>query len=99
MGDRKSESWEQYRRRMLDETSRFIEWGLKHPELVIEIPVKPADDGGFPPRVGEWFWTVVLSDGSDGRLRRWRELLLSRPAGLLRKLGNRRGGPMRGFLR
>ena len=75
MPDLSKETWEQYRRRILAETSRFIEWGLKHPDEVIWIPAKPAGDGGFPRRVGEWFWTAVLSpDG--GRMQKWREKLL-----------------------
>ena len=77
------ESWEQYRRRMLEETSRFIEWGLRHPELIIEIPIKPADDGGFPASVGRWFWVTVLCDRPTAAIRRWRDRLLRRPKGLL----------------
>jgi len=83
------ESWEQYRKRMLDETSRFIEWGLRHPDQVIEIPIKPAEDGGFPAGVGQWFWSVALCDEAAGQVRRWRNILLRRPRGLLRKLGLR----------
>ena len=82
-------TWEEYRKQMLDETARFIEWGLKHPEQVIEIPVKPADQGGFPPGVGEWFWGVVLTDRVTDGIRRWRDFLLHRPMGLLRRLGRR----------
>ena len=70
------ESWEQRRQRMLDETSRFIEWGLRHPELVTWIPAKPVTEGGFPPRVAEWFWGAVLSERTDGLGRRWRGRLL-----------------------
>ena len=69
------ESWQQYRKRLLAETSRFIEWGLRHPELVTWIPAKPVGGGGFPRRVAEWFWQAALSDGS-GRLGRWRDKLL-----------------------
>ncbi|HOF17553.1 MAG TPA: hypothetical protein PK082_01490 [Phycisphaerae bacterium] len=76
------ESWRQYRERMLKETSRFIEWGLRHPELVIEIPAKPVGEGGFPQRVAEWFWGVVLSDSEDSRLVRWKNFLLRRPKNL-----------------
>ena len=72
----KRESWEQYHQRMLDETARFIEWGLKHPDMVIEIPSKPAGDGGFPPGVGEWFWGTVLTSRPDGKTRRWRDFFL-----------------------
>lgn len=80
------ESWDTYRRQMLDETSRFIEWGLRHPEEVIDIPVKPADEGGFPAQVGQWFWTVVLAETPTDKMRRWRDFLLSRPRHLLRRI-------------
>ena len=82
-------SWEQYRKQMLDETSRFIEWGLRHPEEVIEIPVKPAEEGGFASGAGQWFWGVVLTDNVTDHIRRWRDILLRRPKGLLRKIGLR----------
>jgi hypothetical protein len=79
-------SWSEYRRQMLDETSRFIEWGLKHPDLVIEIPAKRVGEGGFPKQVGEWFWGIVLTMDPGTRARRWRDVLLRRPKGLLRRL-------------
>ncbi len=83
-------SWEAYRKRMLDETSRFIEWGLKHPEEIVEIPVKPDGEGGFPPGVGQWFWNVVLAEKAPSAVRKWRDFLLNRPLGFLRR-GRRRG--------
>lgn len=76
---RGQESWEEYRQRLLDETSRFIEWGLNHPAEVEWIPMKPAGADGFPRQVSRWFWTVVLYAESDSRLTRWREWLLRRP--------------------
>jgi hypothetical protein len=81
------QTWAEYRKRMLEETSRFIEWGLHHPELVIEIPIKPAAHGSFPAKVGAWFWGVVLSERPTDKIRRWQDFLLSRPKGLLRRLG------------
>jgi len=75
MVDPRRETWEQYRQRILDDTSRFIEWGLNRPDEVIQIPCKPVGDSGFPRRVSEWFWTTALSPGSD-RLRKWREKLM-----------------------
>lgn len=71
--------WQAHRQRMLDQTSRFIEWGLRHPEQVIEIPAKPVGEGSFPRQVGEWFWSVVLAGDGDSRWRRWRDRLLRRP--------------------
>lgn len=49
------------RQRMIEETSRFIEWGLRHPELVVRIPAKPEDEGGWPAAVGRFFWSSVLT--------------------------------------
>ncbi len=72
------ESWDDYRRRMLEETSRFIEWGLAHPEQVLSIPVKPAEQGGFTRQMADWFWAVALTERADSRLARWRDRLLRR---------------------
>ena len=74
-----TQTWQEYRKRMLDETSRFIEWGLKHPDLVIEIPAKRVGEGGFPKGAGEWFWGVVLSASTDAKIQFWRDFLLRRP--------------------
>ena len=89
----RTETWDEYRQRMLDETSRFIEWGLKHPDQVAQIPLKPAGEGGFPASVGRWFWSVVLLDRPEGRLRRWRDRLMRNrfsSADLARRIRNRR---------
>ena len=86
LSDMPSESWPAHRKRMLDETSRFIEWGLRHPELVIRIPTKPAGEDGFPRRVADWYWDTVLSDRVDDAIRRWRERL-SRATSLLFRRG------------
>ncbi len=64
---------------MLADTSRFIEWGLRHPELVVWIPTKPIEQGGFPKQVAAWFWSTALSEGLNRRLRGWRAWLLERP--------------------
>ena len=55
---------DQTRQQMIAETSRFIEWGLRHPDLVVRIPAKPVDDDGrtaWPAAVGKFFWSTVLS--------------------------------------
>ena len=70
---------------MLREVEAFIDWGLRHPEDVIEIPIKPADQGGFPAQVGQWFWTTVLCARPSGPVRRWRDFLLRRPAGFIHR--------------
>ena len=74
----KQTDWEAYRKAMLEETSRYIEWGLAHPDDVIEIPVKPASQGGFPAKVGEWFWSIVLTDRKDSFVQRWLNFFRSR---------------------
>jgi len=52
---------DQTRRQMLEETARFIEWGLRHPELVARIPAKPIGQGSWPANIGRFFWTTVLT--------------------------------------
>ena len=84
------ESWEEYRQRMLAETSRFIEWGLRHPEQVIEIPATPAGQRQPPAEAAQWFWMTVLSDSGDSRIRRWRDLLRRRPKTIFSRRGGQR---------
>lgn len=78
MGMKNQENWEAYRQQMLDETSRFIEWGLAHPDEVNWIPAKPVDKGSYPSEVATWFWSTVLSESREGILARWK-FLLRRP--------------------
>ena len=79
MNVKTQEAWQEYRRRMLEETGRFIEWGLAHPDLVVWIPAKPIDCGGYPRQIAEWFWATVLSSRRDGPMARWKQWLLTRP--------------------
>lgn len=72
-----ADTWQAYRQRMLDETSRFIEWGLRHPDQVIDIPAKPVGAGGFPQAVAEWFWSTALSVDAEGLAARWRSRLMT----------------------
>lgn len=67
------EAWQAYRRAMLKETEQFIEWGLRHPELVNWIPAKPVGAGGFPRQVCEWFYRTVFS--GSGESEGWRQRL------------------------
>lgn len=69
------ESWADYRRRMLRETERFIEWGLRHPDKIVRIPIKPVSRGSFPRQVGEWFWNAVLSVEPARSAEKFRNLL------------------------
>ena len=75
-GEASRETWAEYRQQMLAETSRFIEWGLRNPHLVVRIPAKPVEEGGFPRIVSEWFWTTVLFSDTSDALRSWRDRLL-----------------------
>jgi hypothetical protein len=59
--DNRLETFEQWRQRLLDETSRFIEWGLDHPDQVDWIPRHPVGLGGFSERVKTVFWGIVWS--------------------------------------
>jgi hypothetical protein len=58
----RTESFEQWRQRILDETGSFIEWGLQHPEQVEWIPTHRADRGAFSERVKKVFWSLVLQN-------------------------------------
>jgi hypothetical protein len=76
--DKTPTSWEEHRRRMLRETEAFIEWGLAHPDEVIDIPAKPVGEGGFPAEVGKWFWNVVLAEKVDSTISRFRSIFRGR---------------------
>lgn len=78
------ESWQDMRKRMLDETSRFIEWGLAHPDEVIEIPAKPVGMGGFPREVADWFWNTVLTGTPTATMTKWRNILRRKAKHILR---------------
>ncbi len=47
---------------MLDETARFIEWGLKHPEQIHWIPMAPVGKVRFSNRLKQAFYTLLLRD-------------------------------------
>ena len=52
--------WTTYRREMIAQTQRFIEWGLRNPDQVQWIPAKPVERGAFPRRVADWFYENVF---------------------------------------
>jgi len=60
--ERRIDTPEQMRKRLIAETSAFITTCLEHPELAVRIPTIPAGSGRFPPSLTEAFWTPVLSD-------------------------------------
>ena len=53
-------SFQKWRESMLEETSRYIEWGLQHPEKVQWIPKHPVGRGTFSERVKTVFWSLLL---------------------------------------
>ncbi len=55
------EDFDAWRQRLLDETSRFIEWGLAHPEVVQQIPNAPVGKANFSTRARTLFWSVLFS--------------------------------------
>ena len=59
---RDEESYEAWRRRMLEETERFIEWGLAHPDEVRWIPIHPVGRGRFSEGVRAMFWRWIMRD-------------------------------------
>jgi hypothetical protein len=85
MVDASNKSWDEYRQAMLDETSRFIEWGLAHPEMVIEIPAKPVGAGGFTRAMADWFWGVALATRQTPLVQRWQDFLRRLPKGRWRR--------------
>ena len=56
------ETYDEMRQRMIDETSRYIEWGLAHPERIVRIPSHPVGQGEFPRAVSSWFWEFVFRE-------------------------------------
>ena len=75
---RSTESWQEYRARMLTETAEYIERGLADPSQHIPIPAKPITQGPWPQEVADWFWATVLIDRPKGPLGRWKAWLTSR---------------------
>jgi hypothetical protein len=57
---RLNEPFDHYRQRMLDDTSRFIEWGLAHPDQVEWIPRHRVGQGHFPDRLKDAFWALLF---------------------------------------
>jgi len=52
--------YDAHRRRMIAETSAFIEWGLAHPDQVRWIPTKRVSEGGFSDAMSRVFWAGVF---------------------------------------
>ena len=64
------------RRRMIAETSAFIEWGLRHPEQVRWIPRQKVGSGRpFTRRMSLVFWYPLFATATEGPLAWLRGLL------------------------
>lgn len=69
--------WDDHRRRMIAETSAFIEWGLANPEKVRWIPTKRVGDGRFSREMQIAFWGGMFGTARQvsrelfGRFLRW----------------------------
>ncbi len=57
---RRKETWEQARRRLIADTSRFLSERLERPELAVSIPAIPVGTGRFPKSMAGEFWRSVL---------------------------------------
>ena len=59
--DQRDETFANMRQRMIDETSRFIEYGLAHPELMEWIPAqKVSQTTRFSDRIKRAFWSAFF---------------------------------------
>jgi hypothetical protein len=59
--NQRDETFEQWRQRMLDETARFVEWGLQNPDKVEWIPKHPVGRAAFSERAKNLFWGLILN--------------------------------------
>lgn len=57
---RGDETAEELRQRMLAETSAYLTECLQHPELMVHIPMIPAEKDRFPPSFSMSFWDSIL---------------------------------------
>jgi hypothetical protein len=57
-----SESLDEMRERILEETSVYITECLRRPELAVRIPIIRCGTGSFPPSLARAFWDRVLFD-------------------------------------
>ena len=57
-----NETFEEMQTRLIAETSIFITECLRHPELVVRIPIVPAGQAEFPPSLTYAFWDPILCE-------------------------------------
>lgn len=57
----RDETFANMRQRMIDETTRFIEFGLAHPELMDWIPAqRVSQTNRFSDRIKRTFWSTFF---------------------------------------
>ena len=60
--DKRAETYEEMRQRLIAETSAYITECLLHPEYAARIPVVQAGKGRFPPSFAASFWEGLLAE-------------------------------------
>ena len=60
-GDEYSRQW---RKRMIEDTCRYIEWGLEHSDKVDWIPAHPVGRETFSERAKLIFWTLLAQNNA-----------------------------------
>lgn len=61
--DQRDDTFSKMRERMIDETSRFINLGLAHPELMQWIPTqRVTQKNRFSDRIKRAFWATFFRD-------------------------------------
>ncbi len=57
-----AESYEELRRRMIDETNAFLTECVRNPELGVRIPVVPSGQSSFPRSFADAFWEAQFDE-------------------------------------
>jgi len=60
---KRTESYEDMRRRMIHETEIALLYGMRFPDRMIRIPTIEVGRGEFHPEFAAQFWNHVLDDG------------------------------------
>lgn len=60
--DKRTETYEELRARLVEETSAYLTECLRHPEYATRIPTIQAGSGRFPPSFAAAFWSDLLSE-------------------------------------
>ena len=58
------ETYDEMRQRMIDDATRFIEWGLEHPAAEQRIPTHRVGEGRFNERAIALFYAWLLEESA-----------------------------------